>query len=196
MVVRALAIVGVALLIGMIDSFRRPFEPRLPGGESDIYASEDLKETERRITSGESGSRPAGVNPNAPLTREDERDMKGAFKKRGGFFVTVTEAKRMYDQGAQFFDARVAEEFEEGHVLKAIMLDPTDDKIVSSKTKPDILKQYDPTLSYVIYCNGGDCDSSQLIGLILRKWGFSNVNVFEEGYPVWKAKGFPVATGK
>jgi rhodanese-related sulfurtransferase len=187
MVVRALAIVGVALLVGLIDSYRRPFEPRLQGG-ADIYTSPELAETERMIASGD--SRP--VDPSAPLTREDEKDLKKTLMKRGGFFVNVAEAKRLYDLGMQFFDARVQEEFDAGHVKGAVLLDPTDDAIVAAKTKPEILKRFDPRLPVVVYCNGGDCDSSQLIGLILRRFGFSNVNVFEEGYPIWQSSGFPV----
>jgi rhodanese-related sulfurtransferase len=189
MVVRALAIVGVALLVGLIDSYRRPFEPRLQGGE-DMYASQDLRDTQRMIASGQTGSRP--VDPSAPLTREDERNMKDALIKRGGFFINITEAKGLYDLGMQFFDARVQEEFDEGHVKGAIIMDPTDDAIVASKSKPEVLKRFDPRLPVVIYCNGGDCDSSQLIGLILRRWGFSNVNVFEEGYPLWLNSGHPI----
>jgi rhodanese-related sulfurtransferase len=191
MLVRALAIVGVALLVGLVDSFRRPFEPRLQGGESDIYASEELKETERQIMSGD--SRPAGtIGANAPLTREDEKDMKLALRKRGGFFINIEEAKRMYDLGMQFFDARVQEEYDAGHIKGAVVLDPTDDAIVSAKSKPEVLKKFDPRLPVVIYCSGGDCDSSQLIGIVLRRFGFSNVNVFEEGFPTWDKKGYPV----
>jgi rhodanese-related sulfurtransferase len=192
MVVRALAIVGVALLVGMIDSFRRPFEVRLPGGEDDLYASEELRETERAIANAQS-SRPAdAVNPGAPLTREEEKDMKKALLKRGGFFINMEEAKRLFDNKMQFFDARVQEEYDLGHVQGAVMLDPTDDKIVNAKTKPELLKQFDPRLPVVVYCNGGDCDSSQYIGLVLRRFGFSNVNVFEEGYPSWEKAGYPV----
>jgi rhodanese-related sulfurtransferase len=176
MVVRALAILGVALFIGLIDSNVRRFRVSLPGGESDIYRTDDLAATERDI---------------APLSKEDENDPKKGLMKRGGFFIKIDEAKRLHDLGMIFFDARVKEEFDEGHVKGAVLIDPTDPKVIEARKKPDVLKGFDPRLPVVVYCNGGDCDSSLLVALRLRDFGFTNVNVFEEGFPEWKKKGYP-----
>ena len=178
MIVRALAIVGIALLIGMIDSYKRPLQVSLQGNELDPTRTDALKETENRIIQG--------------LTKEDENNPKASLIKRGGSFISVEEAKKQYDLGVQFFDARVEEEFKMGHVKGAVLVDPTDDAIVKSKKIPEFLRKFDPRYPVVVYCNGGECDSSQLVAIRLRAFGFTNVQVFEEGFPKWKDMGYPV----
>jgi rhodanese-related sulfurtransferase len=179
MFVRALAIIGVALVIGLVDSYKRPIAVSLEGSYSDPARTEATRETEKAIEV-------------TPLSKAEEKDPRATLIKRGGSFISVDEAKRQYDLGVQFFDARVEEEFKMGHVKGAVLADPTDDKIVGSKTKPEFLNKFDPRYPVVVYCNGGDCDSSQLVAIQLKKFGFVNVKVFEEGYPAWKARGFPV----
>jgi rhodanese-related sulfurtransferase len=176
-VVRALAIVGVALLIGLIDSYIRPITVSMEGNELDPTRTEALRETERKIEE---------------LSKDDENNPKASLIKRGGSFVSLDDAKKQYDLGVQFFDARVQEEFDMGHVKGAVLVDPTDPKIVSSTKKPDFLNKFDPRFPVIVYCNGGDCDSSQLVGIRLRQFGFVNVKVFEEGYPAWRDRKYPI----
>jgi rhodanese-related sulfurtransferase len=176
-VVRALAIVGFALLVGLVDSFYRPITVSLSGNELDPTRTAALRETEMKIEQ---------------LSKEDEKDARKALIRRGGFFINIEEAKRQWDLGVQFFDARVIEEYQQGHVKGAVLVDPTDDAVVKSTKVPDFLKKFNPIYPVVVYCNGGECDSSQLVGIRLRQFGFVDVKVFEEGYPAWKAKGYPV----
>lgn len=181
MVVRALAIVGFALLVGLVDSYFRPIQVSLQGSYSDPTRTDALKITQV-----------------APLTAEEEKDPRAALSKMGGDpFIKVDEAKQLFDLGVVFFDARVEEEFKMGRVKGAVLADPTDAAIVAAKVVPEFLKdekKYPRKFPIVVYCNGGDCDSSQLVAIQMRKFGFANVKVFEEGYPVWKAKGFPIET--
>jgi rhodanese-related sulfurtransferase len=135
---------------------------------------------------------PYGQGGNGTTTRREDPD-RAAFRKAGGEFVDVAEAKRLYDQGAPFFDARLKEEFDEGHVKDAVLLDPTDAAIVEAKTLPDVLKRFDRARPVVVYCNGGTCETSLAIGRHLIALGFSAVKVFDDGIPAWKARGYPSA---
>jgi rhodanese-related sulfurtransferase len=180
MFVRALAIVGIALLIGLIDSYMRPIQLSLEGNPNDPGRTAAEEQTEQRVIEG--------------LTEEDKKNPNASLIKRGGRFVSIDEAKKLYDAGVQFFDARVDEEFKEGHVKGAVMLDPTDAKVVASKRKPEFLNKYDPRYPIVVYCNGGGCESSQLVAIRLKQFGFIQVKVFEEGYPAWRDKKFPIET--
>jgi rhodanese-related sulfurtransferase len=182
MLVRALAIVGVAVLLGLIDSYLRPIVVSLEGSYTDPTRTEAYLETEKLVIT--------------PLSADEEKDPRDALIRRGGSFVTMDEAKKLYDLGVQFFDARVQEEFDEGHIKGAVLVDPTDDTIVATRTKPEFLNKFDPRYPVIVYCNGGDCDSSQLVAIQLKKFGFVNVKVFEEGFPAWKARGYPVEPNK
>lgn len=180
MLVRALAIVGVALLIGLADSYKRPIAVSITGSASDPTRTEALRETEEEIKSAQG----------------DPSDPNAGMPTISGFVVTVEQAKRMHDLGAQFFDAREKIEFDAGHIKDAIMADPLDDQLMK-KEMPDYLKRYadekGKAKAIVVYCNGGGCESSEMVALKFRDYGFANTYVFEEGYPVWKAKGYPTA---
>jgi rhodanese-related sulfurtransferase len=106
--------------------------------------------------------------------------------------ISIDEAKRQFDLGVPFFDARFHEEFNAGHVKGAILFDPTDDSVIGAATKPDWLKRFDPQNVVIIYCGGGDCDSSKIVDAQLREFGFTNVKSFEDGFVGWKAKGYPI----
>lgn len=181
MFVRALSIIGVALLVGLVDSYFRPIQVSLQGNILDPTRTPELKRTEELIV--------------APLTKEEENDPRAQVSKLGGTFIRTSEAKELFDLGVQFFDARVEEEFKLGRIKGAVLVDPTDPKVVAAKRVPDFLsdeKKFPRKFPVVVYCNGGDCDSSQLVAIQMRKFGFANVKVYDEGYPVWKAKGYPV----
>jgi 3-mercaptopyruvate sulfurtransferase SseA len=107
-------------------------------------------------------------------------------------FIRMDEAKKQFDLGVQFFDARVKAVFEATHINGAVNLDPTDPAIVAARSVPPALDRFDRAKTVVVYDDGGDCDAAQLISIQLRKFGFTDVKMFEEGFPAWKAKGYPI----
>jgi rhodanese-related sulfurtransferase len=110
-------------------------------------------------------------------------------------YIRIADAKAAYDGGAQFFDARMKADYDSGHIKGAFLIDPTDDKIISSETTPEPLKKFHQAAPVVVYCGGGDCDASEFVAILLRKFGFKSVKVFEEGFSAWKARGYPVGPG-
>src|SRR5262245_35719795 len=126
-----------------------------------------------------------------------------AFKREGGGAeplkpaqitrIKIDEAKTDFDRGVQFFDARGKDQYDAGHVKGAIMIDPADPDFVGASEKPEFLRKFDPSLPFVIYCTGGDCDASQLVALKLKQFGFTTLKIFEGGFKEWQAAGHPVA---
>lgn len=54
------------------------------------------------------------------------------------------------------------------------------------------LQEMDKETILVTYCSGGECDLSiDLADQLFFVNGFFNVLVFEEGFPIWKERGFP-----
>jgi 3-mercaptopyruvate sulfurtransferase SseA len=104
----------------------------------------------------------------------------------------MDEAKKQFDLGVQFFDARVKAVFDAAHIKGAFNLDPTDAAIVAPRSVPPALDPFDRTKTVIVYDDGGDCDAAQLISIQLPKFGFKDVKVFEEGFPAWKAKAYPI----
>ena len=45
----------------------------------------------------------------------------------------------------------------------------------------------------IIYCSGGDCDLSEELGNHLFEYlSYTNILLYEGGFPEWEEKGYPV----
>jgi rhodanese-related sulfurtransferase len=87
---------------------------------------------------------------------------------------------------AIFVDARDVEDFDKGHIPGSICL-PVDQFRAGKQ------KLMAPKGSLVVvYCSGGDCESSNDLAGLLVKGGFKKVRVYKGGFDEWEALGQPV----
>ena len=101
----------------------------------------------------------------------------------------VALAKKLYDsQKFTFVDARSAEDYDEGHIKGAVSLPvgQFDEKIEA------FLEQYPPEKAIITYCSGRTCEDSHRLAQLLLAFGYTEINVFIDGYPGWKAEGYPI----
>lgn len=112
--------------------------------------------------------------------------------------VQADKAKELQGAGAKMIDTRVSAEYAEAHIKGAINA-PYKEK---SKKAPD----YDPkedsfdltklptdkNSALIAYCNGAECWKSYKASSEMVKAGYKKVYWFREGFPAWKAKGYPV----
>lgn len=112
-----------------------------------------------------------------------------------GQYITLDQARTLWEHGlAQFIDARRADEYAAGHIPRALLCDPS----VMYTSPPEFLVMglFDPaTTTMVIYCEGGSCDASENVGRFLQQAGFTNVHIFQDGFPAWTGADLPVETG-
>lgn len=107
--------------------------------------------------------------------------------------ITLTQAKRLFDAGTPFVDARHREEYEAGHVQNAYWM-PAD--LITGGKRPEALDFLAPSQPVVIYCGGGECDASKNVAALLQQGGFTQCLIMTDGFPGWKAANHPVGTGK
>ena len=101
----------------------------------------------------------------------------------------VRIAKQIYDSDkAVFVDARSLENFDDGHIkgAESLPLYQFDNLIEAFK------KKYPANTIIVTYCSGRNCDDSHRLEQLLFDNGYVNVSVFIDGYPGWKAEGYPI----
>jgi len=123
-----------------------------------------------------------------PLTPESA---KGA--------VVVDDAEVKKDHGkVKIYDVRKKAEYVEAHIAGAISV-PYEEKselavnFDASKDSLDLSKfTADKNEPVTVYCNGPRCWKSYKAAILLVKAGYKNVRWYREGYPSWKAKGYPV----
>lgn len=114
----------------------------------------------------------------------------------GGTYVDAAKAKALYDKGALFVDARVAQEYAEKHIKGAV-------NVVYKETHKKVAK-LDPADSFdlaklpadkakvmVFYCNGSPCWRGYKGAAATIKAGYKNVHWFRDGMPAWEAAGHP-----
>ena len=129
-----------------------------------------------------------------------KRFIRGEF--RGSFFqaseypgvrlITVGEAEDLWRTAqAAFIDARQKSLYDGGHVPGARSLPASE----AEKSFPaDGLDSRQAGI-LVIYCEGGDCQSSLLLARRLHDEGFKDVRVMTGGWRAWQAAGLPEERG-
>jgi len=101
----------------------------------------------------------------------------------------VILAKKLYDsQKFIFVDARSRDDYDEAHIKGAVSLPvgQFDEKIEA------FLEQYPPEKAIITYCSGRTCEDSHRLAQLLLALGYTEINVFIDGYPGWKAEGYPI----
>jgi rhodanese-related sulfurtransferase len=94
------------------------------------------------------------------------------------------------DGGAVVLDTRTLAEFEAGHIPGARVLDvPSSERVAAV----DRLLAGDKSKALVLYCNGPFCQASRRFGEELVTAGFTNVQRYQLGIPIWRALGGPTA---
>lgn len=196
---RILAIIGLGVIIGAADSWIRPTtislklespaaanpssqEPRMPKPAQPVPAQ----------TPASDGSKPAaevkGAEPTSSATPSPT-----VAPKPLGLMISAEEAKKLFDDGAVFLDARIESEFKAGHVPQAFHLNSS---TFGTPAAADAMKALDPSQPAVIYCGGGDCDASKNLAILLQGAGFTKLHIFEAGFPDWEKHGYPVEKEK
>ncbi|MFK7920191.1 MAG: rhodanese-like domain-containing protein [Ilumatobacter sp.] len=89
--------------------------------------------------------------------------------------------------GLVILDVRTKEEFDEGHIEGAVLLDFYREDFAAELTK------LDPQVPYVLYCRSGNRSSGTRE--IMADLGFVDVEDVDGGIVGWQAAGLPVVTG-
>jgi rhodanese-related sulfurtransferase len=101
----------------------------------------------------------------------------------------VSLAKKLYDsQKFIFVDARSRDDYDEGHIKGAVSLPmgQFDEKIEA------FLEQYPPEKAIITYCSGRTCEDSHKLAQLFLAFGYTQINIFIDGFPGWEAEGHPI----
>jgi rhodanese-related sulfurtransferase len=119
---------------------------------------------------------------------ELDRLVRDHFGDRSGEPVSMQELlKRARSADVIILDTRPASEYAAGHIAGAISV-PVDEL-------QRRLRQFPKNREYVAYCRGPYCVYADRAVEILRSKGRRAQRLLE-GFPEWKAAGFPVETGR
>lgn len=116
----------------------------------------------------------------------------------GTTLVDAAKSKSLMDSGVKMIDPRSANEYAEGHIkgsvnvpykeksAKTVDFDAAQDSFDVAKLPADM------KAGIILYCNGPECWKSYKAAVAAIKAGHKTIYWFRNGFPEWKAKGFPV----
>ncbi|HSA95808.1 MAG TPA: rhodanese-like domain-containing protein [Acidobacteriota bacterium] len=105
--------------------------------------------------------------------------------------ITAAEAEDLWRAGEAFVDARASDLYREGHVPRALNAPAKD----AETRLPSFFGRLPLEGTLVVYCEGGDCQSSQSLAKRLSKAGFRDIRVFSGGWEEWRRAGLPEEKG-
>lgn len=103
--------------------------------------------------------------------------------------INGDQLKKMLDGKEKFLlvDSRIASEYKDGHIPKAISV--VDKEMETQKGKFPA----DKSFPIVFYCNGyPKCPRSLNGAKTAMGWGYKNLLIYTAGMPEWEEKGFPI----
>jgi rhodanese-related sulfurtransferase len=107
------------------------------------------------------------------------------------FPVSLEEIDDLLAEGALLIDARSAEDYRAGHLVGAMSL-PLGQ---TERMLGDFTESVSVDKPLILYCSGYGCPDSHKVGILLIQKGFTDVLVYEGGYPEWRDAGRQVIGG-
>lgn len=146
-----------------------------------------------------------GAAVNFPLLR---RFAAGEFRQgfidlreyAGIRFIALAETEDLFAQkmqgtgGPLFIDSRRPDDFAAGHIPGALNIPQ---ERVQHLGKREAGPDWAGTFGFpggqtlVIYCEGGDCQTSISLAKIIRDQGYQDIRIFSGGWAEWSAAGLP-----
>ncbi len=179
-----MAIILVGIGAGAVHSSFKPVMLRLEDSKPQPPATTTPQAPEPRT------QQPPGSTPNTTVPVVDAAP-KAVDPETLGTHLSLAEAKSLFDQGYAFVDAREDHERDQGWISGSVHL--TTGMLTGAKL-PDQFNSLDAGAHTVIYCAGGTCAASENLAVLLKQAGFAHLHIFIDGFPAWKAAGYPIET--
>ena len=105
--------------------------------------------------------------------------------------VSTDELKAMLAEGKPLtlIDSRSPQEYQEAHIKGAISIPEKE------LQKNAALLPGDKSALLVIYCNGVKCGKSKRLAQQIEPLGYTNLQIYSEGIPVWEERMLPIVPG-
>lgn len=104
-------------------------------------------------------------------------------------YLDLAGSWELWQQGAWFLDARRPVEYAAGHIEGAFLM--PSNRVMTAEGQEDLaMIPLDATI--VIYCVGGDCDSSENTKIRLQDMDYRNILIMKAGYDDWVNAGHPI----
>ena len=102
----------------------------------------------------------------------------------GATTIDVATAEDLFSRRVPFIDVRSTNNYDAGHIPGAVHLSLT-------FGESELAQIASRNQEVVIYCDGPTCNRSARACEMAVALGYKKVYYFRDGYPAWKAAGYP-----
>lgn len=186
---QVVAVGALAIIAGISHSMAKPISRTLAPSPTAIDLAPPSSAAISSPTPAPSGDAPVTSAPAQPAKPAQPSESPAQSNLPPGTYVSTAEAFALQQAaGAEFFDARLPDEFAAGAIPGAVSMTPD---AFAGGMLPPITNFITRDRKIVVYCGGGSCDASLLVALRLKGIGFTDVVVYKDGYIGWTAAGHP-----
>ncbi|MBL1217134.1 MAG: hypothetical protein D8M59_06510 [Planctomycetes bacterium] len=136
-------------------------------------------------------------DPDAQAENPDSADTGDALDPaQWPLEITIEQAFAAYaseDLAVFFMDARDQEDYEAGHVTRAMHV--TNEMFMDESLLPPDIGFWPEDQLIIVYCTGGHCDLSHMVKTRLELFNLTNVHIMTDGFDGWAEAGHPVTEG-
>ncbi len=132
-----------------------------------------------------------GINPFRQPAKTGAAPVTVGAPAGGIRAITLEEARAFVEGGGKVIDARTKALFDEGHIPGAINLDYYEFQKEIDAVLPLISRDEE----IMIYCEGVNCEASELLSKELYAMGFTKLLLFKGGFEEWSAAGMKIEKG-
>lgn len=193
-VTRVLALVGLAAILGGVHSLIVPVHLKRQGG-----GSVPAHLLQPRAVEPAPGQPPEPSGDTPPASPDASGTPANPGAASDGKIPLATGAllheRFMAGEGVLFLDARLKRDYDAGRITGALHM--PHNRISSGDGLDELAMYASPgdDIVLVIYCTGGDCESSEDTAILLEAAGYLNIIIMAAGYDDWAGAGLPVETG-
>ena len=122
------------------------------------------------------------------MPKSSQEGAESPIEVMGAITVDGAKAKALFDRGVPFVDVRTLARWNLGHIPGAVLLD-----LKTHFNEVNLLAVASKDQEVVIHCEGPKCLRSSQACAKAVSWGFNHVYYYRDGFPDWRAAGYPVA---
>ncbi len=115
---------------------------------------------------------------------QEESDSQSEFSELHS--ISLEQAYKLYSNNILFIDARNKSDYDYSHILNAVSL-----PVFQFEDYKTILEKIEVNQPIVVYCNGPDCDMSEMLANKLYELGYHKLFVFTGGWEEWEKAKYP-----
>jgi rhodanese-related sulfurtransferase len=180
MLTRSMAIGMAAVAAGAAHSWIQPVKLGLRDRTETPTLPDQPPPVVDQTTGAEPDTGPAVPDSDPPLGPIDPDSL--------GPFISLAEARSLFESGTLFIDTRLKEEFDASRILGAYHLSTRE---FGTPEGGEVLAMLSADTHYVLYCEGGECDTSENVAARLED-AFPRFHILRDGFPAWVAAGYEV----